>query len=100
MERAREKGHKPELIAGLAHDEHMRFLEAGMCTELRVTEHAQLTASTAESLSTVDFKLTGKFLKYLQFKAKFYEAYVRTQLYNRRLTCTSRCASLACICSH
>lgn len=60
VERARQKQHKPELIAGLAKDTFDRFAEA------------------AAMLSSIDRSMNAAFEMYLQFKQTFYDAYALT----------------------
>lgn len=57
IERARRKKHKPDLIAGLAHDNYIRFQTA------------------LSKITSVDDAYVGDFRRYLLFKAKFHEAY-------------------------
>lgn len=57
IERGRRKNNSPELIAGLAHDNYMRF------------------TSALNKISSVDEQYVGDLRRYLKFKIKFHEAY-------------------------
>jgi hypothetical protein len=57
IERGRRKGNSPELIAGLAHDNFIRF------------------TSALNKISSVDEQFVGDFRRYLKFKIKFHESY-------------------------